>query len=349
VTWQVFANSFVICVNILNNETLGKDQMKKIVPSVITILVIAGLIAVAFVNGINLNDLQKETLLILAIICGASALYCFVVGEITHNNSQMDKLWSILPIVYLWVIAVKSGMSVRIVVMAVLVSIWGLRLTANFASRGAYSLKFWSGEEDYRWSVLRQDKTLRSPVVWAVFDLLFISIYQNALVLAICLPALAVMPSGIAFTVMDYVAAALSFLFIIYETIADREQSAFQKKKHQLLSEGKDLKSLPAPYDKGFNTHGLWAVSRHPNYFAEQSFWVSIYLFTIGASVTHYAIFNWTMVGCLLLIMLFTGSSSFAEKISSSKYPEYSLYQSSVSKYFPIPWKKYRTRRESTD
>lgn len=97
---------------------------------------------------------QLETFKLLLWICGGSVLFCFVVGELTHNNSQMDKLWSLLPIVYTWVIAARGDMAVRLVVMAVLVTLWGIRLTYNFGRKGAYRLRFWEGEEDYRWKVL---------------------------------------------------------------------------------------------------------------------------------------------------------------------------------------------------
>lgn len=96
--------------------------------------------------------------LTLLIIAGCSALYCFVVGEITGNNSQMDKLWSILPAVYSWTAAGCCGMKPRLILMAVLATVWGMRLTFNFARKGAYSWKFWAGEEDYRWGWLRKQK-----------------------------------------------------------------------------------------------------------------------------------------------------------------------------------------------
>ena len=41
------------------------------------------------------------------------------------------------------------------------------------------------------------------------------------------------------------------------------------------------------------------------------------------------------MAGVLLLIVLFFGSSSFAEEISGSKYPEYARYRQNVSRFFP--------------
>lgn len=63
--------------------------------------------------------------------------------------------------------------------MAVLATLWGMRLTFNFARKGAYSIKFWTGEEDYRWKVLRERKEFQPRWKWALFDLLFISVYQK--------------------------------------------------------------------------------------------------------------------------------------------------------------------------
>jgi len=50
-------------------------------------------------------------------------LYAFVVGELGNNNSQVDKLWSILPIVYAWVVTVYAGYTPRLVVMSTLVTV----------------------------------------------------------------------------------------------------------------------------------------------------------------------------------------------------------------------------------
>lgn len=282
--------------------------------------------------GPALNALQIETLKTIGIIAGCSALLCFTLGEITRNNSQVDKIWSLLPIVYCWIIAAKGGMHPRLVVMAVLATLWGLRLTYNFARKGAYKLRFWEGEEDYRWEKVRALPFLQNRGVWMVFDLFFISGYQNALILMLTFPALVSMGSTAPFGVMDAVAAVLMFGFILYETIADEQQWAFQTKKWSMIKSGKKLEELSAPYNKGFNTIGLWSVSRHPNYMAEQAIWVSLYLFSIGAGV---GIINWSMIGALLLIVLFTASTNLVEGISSDKYPEYTNYCKKVNKFFP--------------
>ena len=282
--------------------------------------------------GPALDATQLGTFKILVAITGCSALFCFVVGELTGNNSQMDKLWSILPIVYVWVVAVKGGMSARLVVMACLVTLWGARLTFNFARKGAYKLKFWEGEEDYRWQVLRDKKEFQPHWKWMIFNLLFISIYQNVLVLMTTFPALVLMNVTTPFGWLDAVAAVLMLGFIIYETIADEQQWAFQSTKWKMIKEGKKLEELPAPYNKGFNTIGLWKLSRHPNYFAEQAVWCSFYVFSVVAGI---GIINWSIAGALLLVVLFQGSSAFGEEITASKYPEYDRYCQETPRFFP--------------
>lgn len=273
---------------------------------------------------------MMEVINILVAIAGASALYCFVVGEITGNNSQMDKLWSILPAIYTWTVAAMGGMAPRLVLMAVLATIWGARLTFNFARKGAYSWKFWSGEEDYRWGWLRRQKVFSNRVVWAVFDLLFISIYQNLLVLLTVMPAVAAYGSDAPLGWLDVLAAVLTFGFIVLETVADEQQWKFQTAKWEMINSGRKLEELPHPYNIGFNTTGLWGISRHPNYLGEQGIWASFYIFSIAAGA---GIINWTIAGAVLLILLFLGSSTLGEYISSSKYPEYKNYRKSVRRY----------------
>ena len=315
--------------------------MKKILPIVISVSLIIAAIVLGFVKGTALDLVQKKTLNILLIICVSSALYCFVAGEISRNNSQMDKLWSVLPIAYVWVIAAMGQFRWRLIIIAVIVTLWGARLTYNFAKKGAYSIKFWSGEEDYRWVYLRKQKGFQNKFVWGVFDLLFISIFQNAVVLGITLPTLAIMTSNAPLGVLDIIAAILMVSALLYEVIADRQQNKFQTKKYEYLNSGMKLEELPEPYNRGFNVTGLWSRSRHPNYIGEQMIWISLYLFVISGGVAHFGIFHWSFVGAGLLILIFVGSSRMAEGISVQKYKEYPDYQRQVFKYLPI--KRYKT------
>mgnify|MGYP002869751757 CR=1 FL=1 len=315
--------------------------MKKYIGTGLSVCIVLALVVLSVVSGNKgLTDMQSGTLKILVIVCGCSIAYCFVVGEITRNYSQMDKLWSLLPIAYAWIIAGKGGMKARLVIAALIVTLWGARLTMNFARKGAYKLKFWDGEEDYRWAIVRQNPLLKPRLAWALFDLFFISFYQNALVLAICLPLLGAMDASAPLGWLDVLAAVGALGFLLLETVADEQQWKFHQKKKRLLKERKELKKLPKPYSLGFNTFGLWNRMRHPNYLGEQGFWVCIYIFAIAAGVASKGVFHWTMGGCLLLVLLFVGSSALGESISSGKYPKYTDYAARVFKY--LPFRKYR-------
>ena len=74
----------------------------------------------------------------MAWIVSIISLSCFVLGEITRNNSQVDKIWSVVPIGYVWFMTYRGGWNDRMILMSILVTIWGSRLTYNFARRGAY-------------------------------------------------------------------------------------------------------------------------------------------------------------------------------------------------------------------
>lgn len=258
------------------------------------------------------------------------ATYCFIVSQLTGNCSQVDKLWSIIPLVYAWYIAAAGGMDTRLVLMAILITLWGIRLTYNFSRRGAYTWKFWTGEEDYRWEVLRQKPELKGKVKWFFFNLFFISFYQQGLLLLITLPTLvALRGRDTPLNLLDYLATALFVFFLVIETIADQQQWNYQQEKNRKLKAGEKLTGV---YALGFTHTGLWSKMRHPNYMAEQAIWISLYLFSVAATG---AWLNWSIAGCLLLMVLFQGSSDFSESISAEKYPEYKAYQDKTGRFLP--------------
>jgi len=299
---------------------------KTVLMLLLTIIILP---AAALAVDVPLTDVQREIFSDLLMIYIVAASLCFIVSAITGNYSQVDKLWSIMPIVYVWVICFQSGFEPRILLMAAVVTVWGLRLTLNFARRGGYRLRFWEGEEDYRWPVLREKPEFRAKWKWQLFNLLFISFYQMGLILFITLPALRSFGGG-AVTWYDFVIAAVAVAFIIIETIADQQQWNFQREKCRLLEAGEEL---PEPYNKGFADHGLWGLVRHPNYASEQSIWIVFYFFSVAATGMW---LNWSVIGAVLLVLLFLGSSNFSEEISAQKYPEYSDYRQRVPRFIPI-------------
>jgi len=81
-----------------------------------------------------------------------------------------------------------------------------------------------------------------------------------------------------------------------------------------------------------FLTKGLFAFSRHPNFFCEQGQWWALYLFSVAATGVW---FHWTLIGAVTLSALFHGSTEFTEEISAKKYPSYKGYQKRTSRLMP--------------
>ena len=286
---------------------------------------------IAFWFGQALTPLQLSMLKTSGLMAGSVALLCFTISQLTGNCSQVDKIWSLMPIVYAWYFAFAVDWNPRVVLMAVLITIWGVRLTYNFARRGGYSWKFWEGEQDYRWDVLKQKPEFKSPVAWLLFDFFFISFYQNGLIWLFTLPTVMVADVS-ALTYGDGILAFLFILFVAIETIADQQQWNYQNNKQRKKTSGEKLTEEEA---QGFVSSGLWKLCRHPNYAAEQSIWLVLYCFSIVSTGMY---INWSLAGALLLLLLFQGSSNFSEEVSAGKYPRDKEYQQQVPRYIPKFW-----------
>lgn len=84
--------------------------------------------------------------------------------------------------------------------------------------------------------------------------------------------------------------------------------------------------------DRGFNTTGLFAWSRHPNFAAEQAFWVCLYQWCCLETETYA---TWAGAGAFGYLILFQASTWLTELLSAGKYPEYKVYQQRVGRFLP--------------
>ncbi len=268
-------------------------------------------------------------LIVALVVAAVACVFCWVASLITKDTSWVDRIWSIAPIVYVWIFAIASGMrDPRLDVIAVLVLLWGARLTFNFARKGGYA-GVGGDHEDYRWAVLRRRM---SPALFQVFNILFIVLFQNAVLFLIASPAwTAYRHQDTAFGSWDVVLAVLFVAFLVGETAADQQQWDFQQWKKAEIAAGREPSSR-------FRQTGLFRVSRHPNFFFENAQWWTIAAFGVVAARGV----EWTVVGIVLLLAVFIGSTQFTEQISKSKYPEYAEYQRRTSAV--IPWFPRRVR-----
>ncbi|TFD91639.1 DUF1295 domain-containing protein [Cryobacterium lactosi] len=265
-----------------------------------------------------------SALLVCLTLCAAAIATTWLVSVLTREYSWVDRSWSLLPPVYLWVFAGAGGLTdPRLVLMAVLGTLWGLRLTFNFARKGGYR----PGGEDYRWAALRHRMRRRR---FALFNAVFISGYQNLLLLLITLPAwVALANPRTPFGAADLVAAGLFLVFLVGESVADQQQWDFQRSRSVLRASGGT--------DPGFLRTGLFRYSRHPNYFCEiAQWWVMAGFGAIAAGTWLQA----GSLGAVLLTVLFVGSIAFTESISVSRHTGYPAYQRRVSVL--VPWPPHR-------
>lgn len=256
----------------------------------------------------------------LGLCLGLIAL-TWLLSIVTREYSWVDRSWSTAPIVYVAYVAYAEGFTnARLNVMALLVALWGVRLTFNFARKGGFS----KGGEDYRWEVLKKKL---GPVGFQLLNATFIAPFQGLLIWLFASPVhLAWLNRDQPFSVLDAIAATLFAVLLIGETIADEQMWRFQQEKKARQQGGESIK---AP----FYRHGLYRFSRHPNYFCEISMWWVLYLFAVASSGQ---LLHWTLAGAVALTVLFDSSVRFSESISLSKYPSYAGYQASVSRI--IPW-----------
>ncbi|KAG2188060.1 hypothetical protein INT44_000811 [Umbelopsis vinacea] len=252
---------------------------------------------------------------------------------VSNNYSQVDKCWSILPVIYSWHFTVhdylvRGQIHPRLALVSALVTVWGTRLTYNFARKGGYKFS----EQDYRWPYIQKKI---GKVGMELLNITFIAPYQNLLLLSLTGPIyVASLAAGQSqgLVTLDYVAAGLFAAIWITEIVADQQQFDFQTRKYKMI---KEKTALYGDYKRGFLTQrGLWRFSRHPNFFCEISIWYAVYLFSVAATGVT---LNWSLTGAAALHMLFFGSTWITEVISSEKYPEYKRYQQHVSMLVPLP------------
>lgn len=262
-----------------------------------------------------------------------SAAGVFIAGLITENYSHVDRLWSLLPPAYAIVWGTAFYREPLYVIPAVLVVLWGARLTYNFTRRGGY--RFESGKgftgEDYRWPILR--KKIGNRFLFELFNLFFITGFQLTLIFLFTLPLFFIgmaASAGASLTTPHLLLALLFLLCTLGEFIADNQQYSFQESKEP----GKGL---------GFNTKGLWFYSRHPNYLFELSQWIilAVYAGVSGVDPVRAG------MGAVILVILFMASTRMTEDITRSKYPAYAQWQKVTSPWIPgIKTLILRPRRE---
>ena len=271
--------------------------------------IIAAAAGILIVRAMTAPDWVK---LLIADI--AATVIIFIFSTLFKNSSIYDPYWSVQPIVIVFVLAFTYKLSFIRFLMIAAITIWGIRLTANWAIRFR-SLKY----EDWRYVKLRKASGSLFPVV----NFAGIHLIPTVIVYLCMLPAVAAFNTDSSFSLISIIFFVTAMGGVFLEAYADYHMNLFKKDE----ADG---------YASGCCRYGLWRNARHPNYLGEQGIWLSLYLFVIGAGKASHGIFHLSFIGPLFLVLLFMGSSMLGESISSGKYPRYKDYIKQVFKYVPL-------------
>lgn len=182
---------------------------------------------------IDINEDSFNMLNLLSTNMIIISFSCFLISILNNNYSQVDRLWSILPSFYNIVIFIsqKEKISAIQIISSVPIFIWSIRLTYNFYIKDGYKI----GNEDYRWGYLRKNY-ITNRILFQIFNLFFISFYQNILILLFSLPSFVIYlnkDKGIDFVFLTLI--FIQVMCIIGESIADYQMYEFQIKNMNCL------------------------------------------------------------------------------------------------------------------
>ena len=223
----------------------------------------------------------------------------FILAIIFKRNDIADVAWGLGFIV----VAIFNTLyypQTNTYIITILTAIWGLRLASHIFQR------LRSRPEDFRYQQWRTD--------WGKYfyirSYLQVFLLQGFFMLLISLP---VILAGYTFTYLGIFVWLIGFFF---ESVGDKQLAEFIKNTN---NKGKVM------------NQGLWAYTRHPNYFGEVAMWWGIWLIS-GNPLA--------VIGPLTIsfLIIFVSGIPLLEKKYQND-PAYQNYKSHTSVFFP--WFKH--------
>ena len=235
----------------------------------------------------------------------------WVVSVVVKNASIVDIVWGLGFVVTGWVsFAIGDGDDVRGWVLAVLVSLWGLRLAGYLARRNV------GHGEDYRYRAMRKHWGAKFPIV----SLVTVFTLQGVLMWVVSLPLqLGQVEESPGFGPIGTIGALVWGVGLFFETVGDAQLRRF---KADPANEGKVMSS------------GLWRYTRHPNYFGDAVVWWGIAIVAAEAGV---GIFGFIGAAVMTFLLVRVSGVALLEKSLRKRKPEYEDYVRRTSSFVPRP------------
>lgn len=257
-------------------------------------------------------DIYFQALPVILIVM----VLTWLISIIISNASIVDSVWGIGFVVLSIFYFLQTNQSSLVnVILLVLVSLWGLRLSTHITIRN------WGKGEDYRYQNFRQNYGPKR-YWWVSFFQVFL--LQGILLWLISAPLMATFYAGKeSLNIIHLLGLMIWIIGFTFEAGGDLQLTLFKSK----------------PENKGkLLTKGFWKYTRHPNYFGDATVWWAYGLFSIASG--YYI----PVLGSVLMTFLIIKISGVAmlEKSLIEKKPDYKDYIQSTSAF--IPWFKKKSK-----
>jgi steroid 5-alpha reductase family enzyme len=241
-----------------------------------------------------------------------------------QNQSIIDIFWGpgfvVAAVVSYVVSSGSSGDDTRRLVVLALTSVWGLRLGAYIGNRNR------GHGQDKRYTALMRHQTgsLIGFLVRKIYGL------QGVLMIVISVPVQLAMYESEPLGIIGAVGIAIWAVGFVFETVGDWQLARF--------------KADPANAGKVMD-RGLWAWTRHPNYFGDAAVWTGLFVLALGSA--------WgllTIVSPIIMIKLlvsYSGKALTEKGMRRSKGAAYESYVARTSGFVPLPPKRQPSEADS--
>ena len=255
--------------------------------------------------------MSGDVMLASAVAIAILMVTTWLISVAVKNASIVDIVWGLGFVLVGWVsFGVGKGDDVRGWVLAILVSLWGLRLAGYLARRNV------GHGEDYRYKAMRKHWGPKFPLI----SLFTVFVLQGVLMWIVSLPLqLGQVEASPGFGPIGTMGVLVWAVGLFFEATGDAQLRRF--------------KADPANAGKVMSS-GLWRYTRHPNYFGDSVVWWGIAIVAAEAGVGA-----WGFIGAAVMTFLLVRVSGVAllERSLRKRKPEYEEYARRTSAFVPRP------------
>ena len=254
-----------------------------------------------------------NSFLLSAVVIFVYFLVFFAIGQVLKNNAVVDVAWGLGFVLVAWMNAIIFGISTTpAVIILILISLWGLRLSYHILKRN------YKKPEDFRYQEMRA-KWKGNKAINALFK---VYLFQGLMMYLISLPiTLIYFSKNNGLLWVSLVAIGVWLIGFFFEAVGDYQLKQFIKN----------------PNNKGkIMTSGLWAYTRHPNYFGEAVMWWGVGILALTQNLGIIGLISPILITYLLVFV--SGVPMLEKKYANN--PEFQAYAKVTSKFIPLPRKR---------